>query len=69
MKTKITKQYYNYQCPDGCCDESGYVWTINGEKIHNSPCEDSALLAILDHLGIEAELTFLDGEGEETSSL
>lgn len=70
MKHKITKKWYQEECNDDCCCyESGYEWTVDGEFVHKSPCEDNGLLAVLNHLGIEAEIVFLDEDGEETCSL
>lgn len=69
MKTKITKRNYIYECGDGCCSELGYEWYVNGEFVHRSPCEDNGMLAVLNHLGIDAEMSFEDEDGEETCSL
>lgn len=68
-KIKISKRYYDYTCGDGCCDECGYEWYVDGEFVHRSPCEDNGVLAVLTHLGIDAEMVFLDNDGEEVCSL
>ena len=54
MKHKISKKYYDYQCGDGCCDECGFEWYVNGEFVHRSPCEDNGWLAVLQKLGFDA---------------
>jgi hypothetical protein len=69
MKHKITVKDYYDQCGDGCCTEYGQEWYVDGVEVHRSPCSDNALLAILAHLGIDAELIGLDEEGEESWSL
>lgn len=69
MKVKIGKQNYEYECGDGCCSEWGITWYVNGEVVHSSPCEDNGLLAVLEKLGIEAEIVILDKDGEEVCSL
>lgn len=69
MKHKIAKKYYEYQCGDGCCDESGYEWYVNGEMVHRSPCEDNGWMAVLKQLGFDAQLVGMDEDGEEVWSL
>jgi hypothetical protein len=64
FKNIITKKRYNYTCGDGCCSEMGYTWYVNGQEIHSSPCEDSALLALLGHFGISAQIDFC-GEDDD----
>jgi hypothetical protein len=66
---KITKQVYSHECGDGCCVETGLTWSVNGVKVHSGPCEDNALLDILAHLGVKAELVELDEDNEEIWSL
>jgi len=58
FKNIITKKRYDYTCGNGCCSEMGHDWYINGQQIHSSPCEDNALLAILKHFGIDAQIDF-----------
>ena len=65
MKHKIAKKYYEYQCGDRCCDESGYEWYVNGEMVHRSPCEDNGWVEVLRKLGIDAQLVGMDEDGEE----
>lgn len=69
MKRKIVKKDYIYECGDGCCTELGFEWYVDGEFVYRGSCEDNGLLAILEHLGIEAELVGQSDEGEETWSL
>lgn len=70
MTHKITKQWYEEECGDDCCCyESGYEWTVNGEFVHKSPCEDSGWLAVLKHLKIDVELVGHDENGEEVWQL
>ena len=58
MKKQVTisKKRYENQCSDGCCDESGFEWKVDGKFIHQSPCEDSGWIAILNSFGIEASV-------------
>lgn len=65
MKHKISKKYYDCQCGDGCCDECGYEWYVNGEFVHRSPCDDCGWLAVLQKLEIDATLVGLDKDGEK----
>ena len=69
MKHKITKKEYIYECGDGCCSEIGSEWSVDGEFVHRSSCEDSGWLAVLHHLGIQVELVGQDDQGEEIWSL
>lgn len=69
MKHKIAKRQYTYACGDGCCDEEGSEWYVNGEFVHRSPCEDNGWLAVLEHLGLEVEVVGENEEGEEIWSL
>ena len=69
MKYKIAKRYYTHSCGDGCCDEEGSEWYVNGEFVHRSPCEDNGWLAVLEHLGLEIEVVGENEEGEEIWSL
>ena len=69
MKNKIVVKEYYYECGDRCCSEIEREWYVNGEYVHRSPCEDSGWLAVLKHLGIEAELIGQDQEGEDIWSL
>ena len=68
-KIKISKREYSYTCGDGCCDEWGYEWYVDGKFVHRSPCEDNGMLAVLAHLGFDAEIVFEDANGEETAYL
>ena len=43
---KITLEYYNHTCGDGCCDEYGYNVLVDG-KIIGSIGEDAQDLAEL----------------------
>ena len=43
---KITLEYYNHTCGDGCCDTYGYDVFVDGEKI-GSIGEDAQELADL----------------------
>ena len=63
-KVTITRKSYDYECGDGCCSEYGQTWYVDGEEVHSSPCEHSALIAILDHLGFDATIHFC-GEDDE----
>ncbi len=65
MKHKISKKYYEYECGDGCCDECGFEWYLDGEFVHRSPCDDNGWLAVLKKLGIDATLVGLDKDGED----
>lgn len=65
MKIKIVKRYYSHECGDGCCSEYGTEWYVNDKLIHSSPCGDSGWLAILNHLGIDAQLLGQDENGED----
>ena len=69
MKYKIAIKAYSYECGDGCCSEYGHEYYVNGEFVHRSACEDSGWLAVLKHLGIDAELTGQNEIGEDTWSL
>ena len=69
MKHKIGIKEYSYSCGNGCCDEYGKEWYLDGELVHSSPCEDNGWLAVLQRLGIDAELVGLDEAGKETWSL
>jgi len=67
---KITKKYYTYECGDDCCCyEDGYEWSVDGEFVHRSSCEDSGWLAVLKHLGLNVELSGVDEKDEEIWSL
>lgn len=69
MKHKIVRKEYYDECGDGCCTEYGAEWFVDGESIHRSPCEDNGWLAVLNHLGIQAELIGQNESGEDTWSL
>lgn len=69
MKHKIGIKPYSYQCGDGCCDEFGNEYYLNGKYVHRSPCEDNAWLAILTELGIQAEIVHLDESHEEVCGI
>jgi hypothetical protein len=70
MKHKITKREYHYMCGEGCCDEFGTEWTLNGKSIYSGPQDEEAILTILTELGIQAEIVDLDFKtGEEICSL
>ena len=67
MKHKIAKKYYyEYQCEDRCCDESGYEWYVDGEFVHRSPCEDNGWLEVLRKLGIEVQLVGMNEDRHMT---
>lgn len=65
MKHKIGVKTYSYECGDGCCSEEGKEWYVDGVFVHGSPCEDCGWLAVLQKLGIDAELVGLDENMEE----
>ncbi len=65
MKHKITKREYHHECGDGCCDEWGTTWTLDGEEIYSGPQEDEAFLRILTELGIQAEIVGLEYDTQE----
>ena len=65
MKHKIVQKDYYHECGDGCCVEYGHEWYVNGQLVHKSSCEDSGWLAILNHLGIDAELIGQNEKGED----
>jgi hypothetical protein len=69
MKHKIGVKTYSYECGDGCCDEYGKEWYVDGVCVHRSPCEDNGWLAVLNHLGIDVELVGLDENQEEIWTL
>ena len=69
MKHKIIQKDYYHECGDGCCLDYGHEWYVDGELVHGSPCADSGWLAVLRHLGIEAELIGQNEDGEDTWSL
>ena len=69
MKYKISVKDYSWQCGEGCCDEYGREWYVNDEFVHRGPCDDNGILAVLKHLGIDAEMVGLDENGEEIWSL
>lgn len=68
-KIKITIQDYDYECGDGCFDEAGKEWYVDGKFVHRSPCENNGLIAVLAHLGFDATLTGVDKDGEEVWEL
>lgn len=68
-KIKVSKKYYDYTCGDGCCSENGYTWYLDDKEIISSPCEDSNLLKLLQELDFDAEIVYLDENGEETCGL
>lgn len=65
MKHKISKKHYTYSCGDGCCDEEGCEWYVDGKFVHRSPCEDNGWLAVLEELGIDVQIVGLDKDGQE----
>jgi hypothetical protein len=68
-KINLKIQQYSWECGDGCCSEEGNEWYVNDEFVHRSPCYDNGILAVLEHLGFDAEMDFYDSEGEHTSGL
>ena len=44
---KITLEYYDHTCADGCCYTTGYDVFIDGEKIGQTIGEDAQELADL----------------------
>jgi hypothetical protein len=62
-KTKITIKDYHYTCGDGCCDEFGYDIFINDERISSVNIFEDVLEAVLKNFGINAEISFLDHNG------
>lgn len=70
MKIKIIQKSYGYECGDGCCTEYGTSWYIDsGGIVHMSACEDSGWLAVLQELGIDAEIEYRDENNEVTAIL
>jgi hypothetical protein len=69
MKHKITKQDYCHECGEGCCTEWGTTWKVDGKEIYSGPDNDSAIIDILKHFGIQVELSLLDEQGEAIASL
>jgi len=69
MKHKITKQDYCYECGDGCCVEWGTVWKVGDQEVYRGLDNDSAIVDILKHFGIQVELVLLDLEGESVASI
>jgi len=71
MKTKIkvSKRPYYYECGDGCCQEWGETWYVNGEEVCSGPCEDNRLQQLLNHLGLEATIVNENEEGEEVCEI
>lgn len=54
----IVKKRYTYECGDHCCFDMGHDWFVDGVDVHSSSCEDNALLAILKHFGIDAQIDY-----------
>lgn len=69
MKHVIKIKPYTYECGDGCCDEYGHEWYVDGEFVHRSPCDDNGWLAVLSHLKVQAEVVWQDEDGDDVCSL
>ena len=54
----IIRKPYTYECGDHCCFDMGHDWYVDGISVHSSSCEHNALLAILKHFGIDAQIDF-----------
>ena len=54
----IIRKPYTYECGDHCCFDMGHDWYVDGISVHSSSCEHNALLAILEHFGIDAQIDF-----------
>ena len=65
MKNKITIKEWHYECGEKCCHEYGWEYKVNGKVVYSGPQEENAILAILNHFGIEATIVGLDSETEE----
>jgi len=66
MKHRIAITPFEYTCADGCCYESGIDVKIDGAEVAMSqPDLDHALQAILKHFDVDAEVVYLDEDGEE----
>jgi hypothetical protein len=60
----IIRKTYDYECGDHCCSEYGWTWYVDGTEVHSSPCEHNALLAILKHFGIDAQIDFCNEDDD-----
>ena len=69
IKIKVSKRPYDYECGDGCCQEWGETWYVNGEEVCSGPCEDNRMQQLLAHLGFEATIVNENEDGEEVCSL
>ena len=69
--SSCSDQQEHDECGDGCCSEYGWTWYVDGTEVHSSPCNDNALLAILEHFGIDAEIGFCskDDDIDDHSSI
>lgn len=65
MKHKIAIKPYEHECGDGCCQEFGHEYYVDGEFVYRGTCEDSGWLAVLKYLGNDVGLVGLDEDGEE----
>jgi len=66
---KISKRPYYHECGDGCCQEWGETWSVDGEEVATGPCEDNRLQQLLSHLGFEAKIVNENKDGEEVCEL
>jgi len=62
----LSKRPYYYECGDGCCQEWGEKWFVNGEQVCSGPCDDDRLQQLLEHFGIDARIVI---ESEEVCEL
>jgi hypothetical protein len=66
---KLFIKSYSYECGDGCCQEWGETWLVDGEEVTSGPCEHNRMQQLLSHLGFDASIEGLDEDGEESWSL
>jgi hypothetical protein len=66
---KLSIKPYSYECGDGCCQEWGEAWLVDGEEVAFGPCEHNRMQQLLSHLGFDASIEGLDEDGEESWSL
>lgn len=57
-KLKLTFEYWDYTCGDGCCYDCGRAVYIDGKLIHSYADSEQAIIEILQHLGYEVEVEY-----------
>jgi hypothetical protein len=68
-KVNITMKRWDYTCGDGCCSDSGTDVTVNGVKVTEYGNIDYILISsVLNALGYDVDITFLDEDDEEVST-